>query len=169
MSSSKGRPERRAKRRYSAVRPSGVARSILAYSNPVLCGGLAKREEVKPGLFGIDRVTRLLVSQYNFQMEISRGPPARSIALRLFFRTTRAGGDKATKVQHQPNYFLPVDGALTTYYDHLNRTSWLLLSQQEFHDIHAGSDNDKIMFSVIRRSTSSPWDINQRDILCKLC
>jgi len=69
----------------------------------------------------------------------------------------------------KPIIFLPADGALIPYYDHLNRTSWLPLSQQESHHIHGGSDNDKIMFAVIRQRTSSPWDINRRDVLCKLC
>ena len=57
-----------------------------------------------------------------------------------------AGGDKALKIQHQPNISY-VDGALITYYDHLNRTSLLALSQQGSHHIHAGSDDDKIMFA----------------------
>jgi len=72
-------------------------------------------------------------------------------------------------VHPQANYFLPVDDALITYCDHLDHTSWLPLSQQESHHIHAGSDHDKIMFTVIRRGTSSRWDINQRDILRKPC
>jgi len=81
----------------------------------------------------------------------------------------RAGGDKALNVSTSTHYFLPVDGALITDYDHLNRTSWLPLSQQGSHHIHAGGDNDKIMFAVIRRRTSSPWDINRRDMLRKPC
>jgi len=60
-----------------------------------------------------------------------------------------AGGDKALKVQHQPNYFLPRNGALITYYHHVNRTSLLPFSLQGSHRIRAGSDDDNIMFTVI--------------------
>jgi len=48
-----------------------------------------------------------------------------------------------------------VDGALITYYDHLDRTSLLPLSQQGSTTSTPTSD-DEIMFAVIRLTTSSP-------------
>jgi len=59
--------------------------------------------------------------------------------------------------------FLSCDGALITNYNHLSRTSLLLLGQQKSHRVHAGSDDHRVV--RLKASSALLGTLNRRYML----